>query len=315
MARDAGGLPVTPADVEAAARRIEGHVRETPVVTTEPVAFDLGFPVTFKLEYFQVTGTFKPRGMFNRMLSVNVGEAGIAVASGGNAAIAAAYAAQSLGHTASAFVPTISSPAKIAMLEAMGADLHVVGDVYAETLAARDAHIAATGAVEMHAYDQPDVVAGQGTLARELEAQADLDTLLVAVGGGGLIGGIAAWYEGRVRVIAVETEGCPALSRALDAGTPVDVQVSGVAADSLGAPRAGAVMFPIAEAYIDHALLVSDDAVTAARNMLWRDLRAPVEYGAATALAALTSGAYVPADGERVGVVLCGANTDLTTIG
>ena len=159
------------------------------------------------------------------------------------------------------------------------------------------------------------MVAGQGTLGRELETQADLDTLLVAVGGGGLIGGIAAWYAGRVKVVAVETEGCAALHGALKAGAPVDVQVSGVAADSLGAPRAGAVMFPIAQAYIGQSVLVSDAAAVAARDLLWRDLRAPVEHGAAAALAALTSGAYVPEADERVGVVLCGANTDLTTIG
>ena len=309
------GLAVTPADIEAAAGRIAGHVRETPVVTTEPGAFGLGHPVTFKLEYLQVTGTFKPRGMFNRILSAEVGPAGIAVASGGNAAIAACHAAKSLGHVGSAFVPTISAPAKIARLEKLGADLHVVGDVYAETLAARDAHIAATGALEVHAYDQPEVVAGQGTLARELEGQAALDTLLVAVGGGGLIGGIAAWYEGRVKVVAVETEGCAALHAALAAGQPVEVPVSGVSADSLGAPRAGEVMFPIAQQHIAESVLVTDDDVIDARNRLWEVLRAPVEYGAATALAALTAGAYVPEQGERVGVLLCGANTDLTSIG
>jgi threonine dehydratase len=312
---DRTALPVTPADIDAAAARIAGHVRETPVIETEPGAFGLGHPVTFKLEYLQVTGTFKPRGMFNRILSAAVGPAGIAVASGGNAAIAACHAARSLGHVGSAFVPTISSPAKIDRLKALGADLHVVGDVYAETLAARDAHIAATGAVEVHAYDQPEVVAGQGTLARELESQVDLDTLLVAVGGGGLIGGIAAWYEGRVKVVAVETEGCAALNAALAAGKPVEVPVSGVAADSLGAPRAGDVMFPIAQSYVAEAVLVTDDAVIAARNRLWEELRAPVEHGAATALAALTAGAYVPEKDECVGIVLCGANTDLTTVG
>ncbi len=310
------GLPVTPADVDAAAARIAGHVRETPVVAIETGAFGLNFPITFKLEYLQVTGTFKPRGMFNRVLSADIGPAGIAVASGGNAAIAATYAAQALGHTASAFVPTISSPAKIARLKAMGADLHVVGDVYGETLAACHAHIAATGALEVHAFDQQEVVAGQGTLARELEAQApELDTLFVAVGGGGLIGGIAAWYAGRVRVVAVETEGCATLKAALDAGAPTDVKVSGIAADSLGAPKAGAIMFPIAQAHVDQAILVSDAAAVAARDLLWRNLRAPVEHGAAVALAALTSGAYVPEADERVGVVLCGANTDLATIG
>jgi threonine dehydratase len=312
---DLSEMLVDQADVEAAAQRIAGHVRETPVVTTEAGAFGLDHPVTFKLEYLQVTGTFKPRGMFNRILSCEVGDAGIAVASGGNAAIAAAYAAKSLGHVASAFVPTISSPAKLARLKAMGADLHVVGDVYAETLAARNAHMDATGALEVHAFDQPEVVAGQGTLARELEQQADLDTLFVAVGGGGLIGGIAAWYAGRVKVIAVETEGCAALSRALEAGEPVEVPVSGVAADSLGAPSAGAVMFPIAQRYIAESVLVSDAAAVAARDLLWRDLRAPVEHGAAVALAALTSGAYTPAQDERVGVVLCGANTDPSNLG
>lgn len=308
-------LPVTPGDISAAAARIDGHVRRTPVVTTELGAFGLGFPVTFKLEYLQVTGTFKPRGMFNRILSAGVGAAGIAVASGGNAAIAATYAAKSLGYPASAFVPNISSPAKIRRLEALGADLHVVGDVYAETLAACHAHIDATGALEVHAYDQNSVVAGQGTLAYELAEQAPaLDTLLVAVGGGGLIGGIAAWYQGRVKVIAVETEGCAALHAALAAGEPVEVPVGGVAADSLGAPRAGDVMFPIAQAHVDRAILVTDDDVVAARNLIWRDLRAVVEYGAATALAPLTSGAYVPAPDERVGVVLCGANTDPASV-
>ncbi|HVM08248.1 MAG TPA: threonine/serine dehydratase [Acidimicrobiales bacterium] len=291
---------VTRADVEAAAARVTGWVRETPVVDADGVVF--------KLEQLQHTGSFKPRGMFNRLLSTEVPEVGIVIASGGNAGLAAAFAAARLGHRSTVFVPETAPEAKVTRLRGIATEVRLAGSTYAEALEASLAHEAATGAVALHAYDQIDVVAGQGTIALELERQApDLDTLLVAVGGGGLIGGIAAAFGDRVRIVAVETEGCPTLHAALAAGEPVDIEVGGVAADSLGARRIGEVCWSV-RSRIAGSLLVPDAAVAGAQARLWEVVRQVAEPGGATAYAALTSGVYEPNPGERVGVLVCGAN-------
>jgi threonine dehydratase len=234
----------------------------------------------------------------------------VAAASGGNHGAAVAYAAQKLGRKATIFVPKISSPAKIQRIRDFAAELVVGGDRYVDALGACEAHIKKTGALGIHAYDQVETLLGQGTVGLELEAQApNIDTLLVAVGGGGLIGGIAAWYEGRIRIVGVEPATCPSLFAALAAQTPVDVDVSGIAADSLGARRVGNLMFPLARNYVDQVVLVDDDAIRTAQERLWQTLRVALEPGGAASFAAILSGAYRPGKGERVGVLLCGANT------
>jgi threonine dehydratase len=253
--------------------------------------------------------------MFNRLTSAQVPAAGVIAASGGNAGLAVAYAARELGHRAEVFVPVSSPAVKVARLRALGAAVTVAGAHYAEALEASRERAAQTGALVVHAYDQPEVVAGQGTLALELAAQApDLDTVLVAVGGGGLVGGVLAAYDGSVRVVAVEPERCPTLHAALAAGRPVDVEVGGVAADSLGARRLGDVCFGIVQRLGVTSVLVSDPAIVAARRALWEQARVAAEDGGAAALAALTSGRYRPGPGERVGVIVCGANTDPSTL-
>jgi len=299
---------------EAIARtyeRIKPYVRRTPVI--EVAAADLGlegFAPTLKLELTQRSGSFKVRGAFANLLLREVPAAGVAAASGGNHGAAVAFAAHALGHRARIFVPEISSPAKMARIRDCGADLVVGGKVYADALAACDGYVRETGALSVHAFDQVETMLGQGSVALELEAQApNLDTLLVAVGGGGLIGGIAAWYEGRVRVVGVEPRLAPTLSMALAAGRPVDAPAGGIAADSLAPKRVGELMFPIAQRHVALAVLVEDEAIAAAQVRLWGSLRIVAEPGAAAPLAALLSGAYVPASGERVGVLVSGANT------
>lgn len=292
--------------VEAAAERVHGHVRRTPVLDVG--ADVLGRPVTLKLEQLQRSGTFKARGAFNLLLSRDVPDAGIAAASGGNYGLAVAVAAGELGHRATIFVPTISDPAKVAGLRAVGAEVVEVGDEYAEALEESQRFAAETGALLGHAYDLPEVVAGAGTVARELEQQATFDTLLVAVGGGGLIAGIATWLQDRTRIVAVETEGTPTLHAARAAGGPVDVEVSGIGADALGARRIGAHAWA-ANRWIDDAILVPDDDVRAAQQRLWERCRLVLEPAGAAAAAAVLSGAYLPDADERVAVLLCGANT------
>jgi threonine dehydratase len=290
-------------------------VRHTPVVSVDGGPLGSRHPVVLKLDTLQHSGSFKVRGAFHRLLSVPVPPDGVLAASGGNHGAAVAYAARALGHRAEIFVPTIASPIKVERLRRYGAHLTLVGRNYGEAYAASQERAAACGALFVHAFDQPDVVAGQGTAARELEAQApDLTTVLVAVGGGGLVGGVAAHYAGRVRVVGVETEGCPALHRALAAGAPVDVEVGGIAADSLGARRIGETGFALARRFVQDAVLVSDAAVREAQRFLWEEARVVAEPGGATALAALLSGAYVPGPDERVGVIVCGGNADLAPL-
>lgn len=296
--------------ISGAARRIAAHVRRTPVVDTWFPG--IARPVTLKLELLQHSGSFKARGAFNTLLGVEVGPGGVAAASGGNHGAAVAYAARELGHRARIFVPDISSPAKVARIASYGADIVQQGRSYSEALALCEAHIAATAAVSVHAYDAEATLQGQGTLARELEDQApDLDTLLVAVGGGGLIGGIAAWYGSRIRVVGVEPETCNTLHAALAAGDRVTIAPTGLAADSLGAARVGALMFGIARHHVSQCVLVSDAQIRDAQRKLWQELQLVSEPGGAAAFAALLAGSYRPEKDERVGVVICGANTTM----
>jgi threonine dehydratase len=302
-------MPITRADIDTAAARIAAHIRRTPVM-------DIATHVQVKLEFLQRGGSFKPRGAFNTLLSQRIPSVGAAAASGGNHGLAVALAAQSLGVAATIFVPEIASPAKIAGIRAAGADLRIGGARYNDALAACEAFIAATGALSVHAYDAVETIAGQGTVAREWDAQCGtpLDTVLVAVGGGGLIAGMAAWWDGRVKVIGVEPEGSRALHAAMEAGALVDVDVNSVAADSLGARRVGAHVLEIAKRSVDRVVLVPDPEITAAQHVLWRDFRIATEPGGAAAYGALLSGAYKPMPGERVGVLLCGANVDLAKL-
>ena len=290
---------------------IRPHIRLTPVMELTGADFGLpAFPLTLKLELFQHAGSFKTRGAFANLLTRPIPASGVVAASGGNHGVAVAYAAMRLGVPAHIFVPTVSSPAKISRIRAYGADLVVGGDRYADALAASQEFAARSGALPVHAFDQEETLLGQGTIGLELARQTpDLDTLLVSVGGGGLIGGIAAWCGGRPRVIGVEPEAAPTLTRALEAGKPVDAPAGGIAADSLAPRRVGELMFPIAQAHIVRVLLVSDAAIRQAQDALWATLRVVVEPGGAAAFAALLSGAYVPAPGERVGVVVSGGNT------
>jgi threonine dehydratase len=290
---------------------IRPYIRLTPVAELTGADFGLpAFPLTLKLELFQHAGSFKTRGAFTNLLTRTIPEAGVVAASGGNHGAAVAYAAMRLGVKARIFVPTVSSPAKVKRIRGYGADLVVGGDRYADALAASLAWIARSGALPVHAFDQAETLLGQGTLALELSRQAPgLDTLLVSVGGGGLIGGIAAWCAGTPRVIGVEPEAAPTLYRALEAGKPVDAEAGGIAADSLAPRRVGELMFPIAQAHVARVVLVSDAAIRQAQEALWDALRVVAEPGGAAAFSALLSGAYVPGGGERVGVVVSGGNT------
>lgn len=309
-------MPVSLNDIHAAQERISPHVRQTPVLTIAagdvPIA---GMPprqsIDLKLEFLQHTGSFKARGAFNNLLSRPVPAAGVVAASGGNHGAAVAFAAQQLGIDASIFVPTIATPAKQERIRRAGARLELVGERYAAALAASEAHVAANGALPVHSYDHPATIAGQGTVAAELLAQApDIDTVLVAVGGGGLIGGIAAYLAGRVKVVSVEPETAPTLHHALAAGEPIDAPAGGIAADSLAPRRIGALPFAIAQAAGVKAVLVPDAAIAAAQEALWSSICVVSEPGGAAAFAALISGAYQPAVDERVAVILCGANVN-----
>jgi threonine dehydratase len=302
---------VSRADIAAAASRISRQVRHTPVLRVAGADLGVACPTTLKLELFQHAGSFKPRGAFNRLLADDLPAAGVIAASGGNHGAAVAFAARALSVPAEIFVPVLTPAAKVARIASYGARVVQTGETYAEALTASRLRQAETGALEVHAYDHADVLAGQGTVAREFEQDApELTHVLVATGGGGLIGGMAAWYAGSVRLISVEPEGCPGLHDALRAGRPVDAAVGGVAADSLGARQVGGLMFPLAQRFVAEAVLVADTAIVAAQRLLWERFRLIVEPGGATALAALLSGAYVPPNGARVGVLVCGGNSD-----
>ncbi len=290
---------------------IRPFVRRTPTITVDCADFGLAAkPVHLKLECLQHTGTFKVRGAFTNLMTRSVPPAGVVAASGGNHGVAVAYAAMQRGVRATIFVPKVSSPAKIERIRHYGADLVITGDRYADALAASEIFVRDNGALPIHAYDQPETLLGQGTVGLEIEADTpDIDTLLVAVGGGGLIGGIAAWFSSRVRIVAVEPEGAPTLHRALQAGEPVDAPAEGIAADSLAPKRVGTFMFPIAQRHVHRAVLVTDDAIREAQTALWEKVRVVTEPGGAAAFAALLSGRYVPSADERLAVLVCGANT------
>jgi threonine dehydratase len=293
------------------AQLIAPYVRRTPVLEIAPREHGLGdFPLAAKLELLQHAGSFKTRGAFANLLAREVPAAGVVAASGGNHGAAVAYAAMTLGVPATIFVPSIAPPAKLDRIRAYGANLVIAGDRYADALEACEAKIATSGALSIHAFDQRETLLGQGTLAAELEEQLpQIDTLLVAVGGGGLIGGSAAWYAGRVCIVGVEPHGAPTLTRALEAGRPVDAPTDSIAADSLAPRRVGELMLPYAQRYVERVALVSDDAIRAAQEALWRALTIVAEPGGAAAFAALLSRAYVPEPGERVCILVSGGNS------
>lgn len=293
--------------IRAAQKRIEDYAVRTPVMVAN--GFDLGFPVELKLEQMQHTGSFKARGAFNTLLSTDIPDAGLVAASGGNHGAAVAFAAHALGFNARIYVPEMAGPAKIKLIRDTGADLQVVPGAYANALSLAEEYEAQTGAMQVHAYDAEATIAGQGTCFAEWQQQGlQADTILIAVGGGGLIAGAMAWFGTSKKIVAVEPETSQAMRAALVAGKPVDVEVSGVAANALGAKRVGDMCFELTKSANLEAVVVPDADITLAQEKLWRERRILVEPAGAAALAALTSGAYVPQAGERVAVLVCGAN-------
>jgi threonine dehydratase len=299
--------------VLAASRRIAPHIRRTPILDVSEAGFGAA-SVCLKLELLQHSGSFKARGAFNAMLAEPVPEAGVSAASGGNHGAAVAYAAQRLGHRACIFVPASASAVKIERIRGFGASVTVVGRTYAEALALSLSYAQEAGSRNVHAYDEDATIHGQATLGLEWAAQAELDSVIVAVGGGGLIAGLALGFAGTAKITGVEPYGARALHAALAAGEPVDVEIDSIAADSLGAQRAGRLPLAIAQRLVERVVLVEDQAIIAAQAWLWQTLRIASEPGGATALAALLSGAYRPAAGERVGVLICGGNVDLNRL-
>ncbi|HEX4333842.1 MAG TPA: threonine/serine dehydratase [Usitatibacter sp.] len=301
--------------IAAAHARIAAYVRATPVLEAD--GGDFGFPglrLVFKLEFLQHAGSFKTRGAFNQLLTRDIGSAGVVAASGGNHGVAVSYAAMKLGIPATIFVPTVASAAKIEQIREHGAKLVVGGDRYDDALRASEAFVASSGATRIHAFDQWETLQGQGTVGLEWERQSPgLDAILVAVGGGGLIGGMAGWFAGRMPIIGVEPEEAPTLTRALEAGEPVDAPAGGLAADSLAPRRVGSLMFGFAQRYL-RTVLVTDDAIRDSQRALWKSLRIVAEPGGAAAFAGLASGAWKPAPGQKtIGVLVCGANTTAVT--
>jgi len=303
--------PINRETIAAVYERIRPHIRRTPVIEIAGSDFGLsGVHLIFKLELLQHSGSFKARGAFANLLLREVPPAGVVAASGGNHGAAVAFAAKKLGKPARIFVPTVCSSEKIERTRGYGADLVITGERYADALATSEAWATESGALRIHAFDQAETLLGQGSVGLEFEEQfPQLDTLLVAVGGGGLIGGIAAWYSGRLKIIGVEPEAAPTLANALRAGGPVDSPAGGIAADSLAPKRVGEIMFPFAQAYVSSVCLVADEAIVEAQETLWKVLRVATEPGGAAAFAPLLTGRYQPQPGERVGVLLCGGNT------
>ena len=308
---------ITPQAIARCEQLIRPYVRRTPVIAVDRSEFGASAgPLTIKLELLQHSGSFKARGAFTNLLTREIPKAGIVAASGGNHGAAVAYAAMRLKKPARIFLPSVSSPAKVARIREYGAELNIGGEFYAEALAASEAFVRQSGAMPVHAYDQNETIMGQGTLALELEQQVpDIDTVLVSVGGGGLISGVAAWFAGRVKVIGVEPKASPTLTKALEAGHPVDAEVGGLAADSLAPRQVGQIVFPIVRKFAPHTVLVTDEAIAEAQKTLWRALRIVAEPGGACAFSAITSGAYRAAAGERVAVVISGGNTTAVNFG
>jgi threonine dehydratase len=297
--------------VLATEKVIRPHIRWTPILEAEGRDFGLGpISLIFKLELLQHSGSFKARGAFANLLLRAIPKAGVVAASGGNHGAAVAFAAMKLGVRAKIFVPTVASPEKMERIRGYGAELAVTGERYADALAASERWIIESGALPIHAYDQPETLLGQGSVGFEFEQQTPgLNSLLVAVGGGGLIGGVASWYSNRIKIVGVEPEAAPTLHNALQAGHPVDSPAGGIAADSLAPKRVGELMFPIAQQFVSSVTLVTDDAIQQAQQALWKSLRIVAEPGGAAAFAALGYGRYKPQPGERVGVLVCGGNT------
>jgi len=294
---------------------IRPYIRRTPVIEVDGSDFGLdGVSLVFKLESLQHSGSFKARGAFTNLLMRDIPDAGVVAASGGNHGTAVAFAAMKLKKPARIFVPEVASPTKLQRIREYGADLVVTGERYADALAASEIWAAQSGALAVHAYDQVETLLGQGSVGLEFGEQSPkLDSLLVAVGGGGLIGGIAAWYGSRIRIVGVEPEAAPTLTRALEAGRPVDAEAGGIAADSLAPKRVGELMFPIAQTHVKSMVLVSDESIQEAQKALWNGLRVVAEPGGAAAFAALLSGRYRTEPGERIGVLICGGNTTAVT--
>lgn len=314
LAVSEAGLP-TAEDVQLAAEQIRGRVRRTPVLRLEPQATVADVPIWLKLECLQLTGSFKVRNAFSLLLGAQVPEAGVVAISGGNFALAIAYAGHALGHPVTVFVPESAPAVKIEAARRLGAHVEPVAGPVRDVFAACERRIAETGALFAHPFDQPEIVAGAGTCGLELDDQVpQLDTILVAVGGGGLIAGIASWFRNRSRIIAVETHGTPTLHRALAAGERVEVEPSGIAVSALGAPVIGEIAWDVANRWVNDSLVVADDDVVAAQRQLWDAARIVAEPGGAAAFAALSAGAYTPTSDERVGVVICGGNTHPATI-
>jgi threonine dehydratase len=310
-------MTVTPDHVEQAASRIGQRVRRTPVLHLAPGDLGLPMPLALKLELLQHVGSFKPRGAFNRVLAAidDVPAAGVVAASGGNHGAALAYVAHELGLRAEVFVPSSSPVMKRDRIASLGATVHVIDGLYDDAQAAATEHQARTGALAVHPFEHPDIVAGQGTMARELEQQFHgFDTILVATGGGGFTAGQAAWFQSRKRVVSVEPETSQCLHAARMAGQPVGVTVAGVAADSLGAKQLGSVAWSVVKDHVADSVVVSDDDIRAAQRLLWDRLRLVAEPGGATALAGLLSGSYTPEADERLVVVVCGSNCDPATV-
>ena len=303
---------ISPERITETLALIRPHIRHTPVMRIDMADFGCpALPVALKLELLQHSGSFKARGAFANLLTRDVPGSGVVAASGGNHGAAVAYAAQRLGIPATIFVPSVTSPAKAERIRGYGAKLVIGGERYADALAASEICVTETGALAIHAFEQAETLLGQGTVGCEIDVDLshEIDTLLVAVGGGGLIGGIAAWFRNRLKIVAIEPEGAPTLYDALAAGHPVDAETNGIAADSLAPKRVGALMFPLAQAFVARSVLVTDDDIRAAQLALWDKLRVVAEPGGAAAFAALLAGKYVPAPDERVAVLVCGANT------
>ena len=300
--------------IQANERVIRPYIRRTPILEVDGAEFGLdSITIVFKLELFQHSGSFKPRGAFTNILTREIPPVGVVAASGGNHGVAVAFAAMKLGKPATIFVPSVASQSKLDRIRGYGAELVIAGDRYAESLEASEEWRAQSGALPIHAYEGTQTLLGQGTLGFELEEQdPKLDSVLVAVGGGGLIGGVAAWYQNSVRVVAVEPTEAPTLNLALSAGRPIDSPAGGIAADSLAPRQVGQQMFPIAQQYVHSSLLVSDDEIVVAQRRLWEAVRIVAEPGGATAFAGLLSGRYKPQHGERVGVIVCGGNTEIS---
>ena len=302
---------ITRDDIRAAHARIQPHVRLTPTVQLEAGALGLDHAVTLKLEHLQATGSFKLRGAFNNLLSREIPEAGVVAISGGNHGAAVAHAATTLGIKSVVYVPeAIAVEVKLQRMRDFGAEVITVpGDTNA-AFEAYSAHAKRTGAAEVHPYDGPWTLAGQGTVAKEISEQAGIDTLLVSVGGGGLIGGVLSWMQNDVKVVSVETTETACMAKSRDAGELVQIKPGGISASGLGANMIGDMGWEAAQTWLGGSVVVSDADTIEAGKRLWSGARIVVEPGAATALAALTSGAYRPEADERVGVLMCGGNAE-----